>query len=68
MINRVEAETLEPVSTFERTINDIKDNHLKTISSAAMNTSDVNMFGNNHEPLSINNSFDSAKLEPETKF
>ena len=65
MINRVEAETLEPVSTFERTINDIKDNHLKTISSAAMNTSDTNLSGNNHEPLSINNIFDSAKLEPE---
>ena len=31
MINSVEAETLEPVSTFESTINDIKDNHLKLL-------------------------------------
>ena len=37
MNNRIEAEKFEPETTFEKTINDIKDNHLKSITSIAMN-------------------------------
>ena len=37
----IEVATSEPGPTFEKTINDIKDNHLKSIASAAMNILDI---------------------------
>ena len=62
MNNSFEAEKFEIEPTFENTINDIKDNHLKSINSTAMNTSAITSFDNKTDPLSMNNSFEAAKL------
>ena len=37
MISIIEASKFEPEPTFENTINDIKENYMKSIASAAMN-------------------------------
>ena len=44
MNNRFEAAKFEPEPTFEKTINDIKNNHLKFIASATMNISSITSF------------------------
>ena len=62
MNNSFEAEKFEPYPTFEKTINEIKDNHLKSISSAAKNSSAITSFDENSDPLCINNSFEAAKI------
>ena len=54
--------------TFENTINDIKDIHMKSITYAATNPSDITSFDDNFDPLCIKNSFEAAKFEPEPKF
>ena len=41
MINVFEVATFEPVPTFEKYMNDIKNNHLKIIAFAAMNLSAI---------------------------
>ena len=43
MISIIEASKFEPEPTFENTINDIKDNYMKTIASAAMNLSAITL-------------------------
>ena len=43
MNNITEAEKLEPELKFEKTINDIKDNHLENITSIEMNLSAINL-------------------------
>ena len=41
-INRIfESEKFEPETTFEKTINEIKYNHLKSITSIDINVSDI---------------------------
>ena len=54
--------------TFENIINDIKDNHLKSIASTATNPSAIASFDENFDPLCINNNFEAAKFEPEPIF
>ena len=66
MINKVEK--IEPGTTFERTINEIKYNHLKSISSATMNISAITFFEKNFKQLSMNSSIEVAKFEPGTTF
>ena len=44
MNSRIEVEKLEPGPKYENTINEIKDNHLKGIASAAMNLSAITSF------------------------
>ena len=68
MNNRFEAEKFEPDPTFENNINDIKDSHLKVISSASKNTSAITYFDNNSDPIYINNSFEAEKIEQEPTF
>ena len=68
MKNSFEAEKFEPDPTFENTINDIKDIHMKSITYAATNPSDITSFDDNFDPLCIKNSFEAAKFEPEPKF
>ena len=68
MNNIFEASTFEPEPTFEKTTNDIKDNHLKSIASAAMNISAITSSDEKIDPLSMNNSFEAAKFEPEPTF
>ena len=68
MNNSFEAEKSGPEPTFENTINDIKDNHLKTIASAAMNPSAINLIDGNIEHLSMNSIIEVSKFEPEPKF
>ena len=41
MNNIIESEKFEPEPIFEKTINEIKDIHLKSITSIAMNISDI---------------------------
>ena len=64
MNNRFEVEKFEPDPSFENTIIEIKDNHLKSIASAAMNPSAMTSFDDNLYPLCINNSFEATKFEP----
>ena len=68
MNNSFETEKFEPELTFEETINDIKDNHLKSISSAATNPSAIKFFEENFDPLCIKNIFEVEKFEPEPTF
>ena len=67
MKNSFEASKLEPEPTFENKIDKIKDNHMKSITSAAMNSSDIASFDKKIDPLSMNNIFEVATFEPETK-
>ena len=62
--NISESAKFEPEPTFEKTIIEIKDNHLKSIASAAMNLSAMTSFDDNLYPLCINNSFEATKFEP----
>ena len=64
----IEVEKFEPEPTFENTINDIKDNHLKIIASAAMNVSYIPLFDENIEQLSVKGGIEVATFEPETTF
>ena len=61
MNNSFEEEKIEPEPAFEKTINEIKDNHLKSIASADMNLSYITYFDEEIDPLSINNSFKAEK-------
>ena len=51
-----------------KSINYIKDNHLKIISSAATNPSDITFFDENFDPLCMNNRFEAENFEPEPTF
>ena len=64
MNNIFEVVKFEPEPTFQNTIIEIKDNHLKSIASAAMNPSAMTSFDDNLYPLCINNSFEATKFEP----
>ena len=68
MNSRIEVKIFEPEPTFEKTINDIKDNHLESIASTAMNLSAITPFENNFKQLSMNNIIEVAKFEPEPTF
>ena len=68
MNNSFKASKVEPKPTFENTINEIKDNHMKSMTSAAMNISAITNFDDKIDPLSMNNIFEAATFEPETKF
>ena len=57
-----ETEKFDPKSKFENTINDIKDIHLKSIASAAMNMSYITSFDKNFDPLSMNNIFEAENF------
>ena len=54
--------------TFEKSFNEIKDNHLKSIASADTNPSAISYFDHNSDPLCINNVFEAEKIEPEPTF
>ena len=54
MNSKIEVEKIEPGPTFEKTINEIKNNHLKIITSATMNLSSITLFDKNFKQLSMN--------------
>ena len=56
-----EAAKFAPDPTFEKTINDIKDNHLKIFTSDVTNVSAITSFYENFDPLCINNIFEAEK-------
>ena len=66
--NSFEAERFEPDTTFEKTTNDIKSTHFKSIASAATNPSDITSSDKNFDTLCIKNSFEAEKFEPEPTF
>ena len=68
MNNSTEVAKFKTGPTFEKNINEIKDNHLKSIASAVMNISAITFFDDNLEPLSMNNSSEAEKLGPGTTF
>ena len=68
MNSRFEASTFETGPTFEKTINEIKDNRLKSITSAVMNISDITSFDSNCDQLSMSNRIEVSKFEPGTTF
>ena len=65
MNNSFGAKKIEPETTCENNINEIKDNHLKSIPSAATNPLAITYFEESFDPICINNSFKAAKFEPE---
>ena len=68
MKNRFGVEKIEPEPTFEKTINEIKYIHLKSIASAAIHLSAITSFDEKIDPLSMNNSFEAEKFELEPTF
>ena len=62
MNSKIEVENFEPKPTFEKTINDIKNNHMKSMASSAMNLSAITSFDEKIDLLSTNNSFEAEKL------
>ena len=68
MNNSFESEFFETDPKFERTIHDIKDNRLKSISSASTNLSAIKYFDGNFDPLFIKNNSEATKFEPEPTF
>ena len=68
MNRRNKVAKFESGTKFDRTINDIKYNHLKSITSATMNISAITFFDNNFKQLSMNSSIEVAKIEPGTTF
>ena len=68
MNSSIEVATFEPGTTFENTTNDIKDNNLKSITSAAMNLSAITMFDKNIEQISMSRRIEVARFEPEPTF
>ena len=66
MNNSFEVSKFEPEPTFEKTIDDIKDNHLKSIASAATISLAITLFDNNFDPLCMKNSFgaETSKQKP----
>ena len=68
MNNIFELAKFKPEPTFEKTINEIKDNYLKIIASAAKNPSAITSFDENFYLVCINNSFEAEKIEPEPTF
>ena len=59
MNNSIESATFEPEPTFEKTINDIKDNNLKVISSAATNSSAITSIEETFDPVCTNIGFEA---------
>ena len=68
MNNSSEAAKFEPEPTFENIIIEIKDNHLRSIASAAKNPSAIIFYDNKIDPLCIKKIFEAEKFEPETTF
>ena len=63
-----ELEKIKPEPTFENTINKIKDNNMKNITSAETNLSDITSFDDNFYSLSMKNSFEAEMFKPELTF
>ena len=61
MNGRNEVAKFEPGPTFEKTINEIKDNHLKSITSTTMNLSANTLFDNHFKHISMNSSIEVSK-------
>ena len=61
----IEVETFEPEPAFEKTINEIKWNHMKSIASTVMNLSSIASFDYNFEQLSMKIRTEVVKFEPE---
>ena len=59
---RIEVAKLEPEPTFESTSNEIKDNHMKNIASAAMTISAITSFDKNFKQISLNSKIEVAKF------
>ena len=68
MNRRIELSKFEPEPTFEQTIDNIKNNHLKSITSSATNLSAIAYFDKHFDLLSMNNIFEAAELNPEPAF
>ena len=68
MNSSIEVSKFEPEPTFEKTNNETKENHLKSIASVSMNLSAITLLDDNLETLIMNNNFQASKFEPETKF
>ena len=62
MNNSFGAENFEPKPIFEKTLNEIKYNRLKGITSIDMNISAIISFNRKIDPLSINKSFEAETL------
>ena len=66
--SRIEVDFFKPEPTFYKTINEIKDNNMKIIASAATNLSAITFFDDNFEQLSMNSIIEVEQFEPEPTF
>ena len=68
MNSRIEVAKFDPGPTFEKTIIDIKYNHIKSIASTDMSLSDITSFDDYFKQLIMKRRVEVAKIEPETTF
>ena len=68
MNSRIEVAKFEHGPTFEKNINEIKDYHLKIITSTTMNLSAITLFDDHFKHTSMNSSIEVEKLKPEPTF
>ena len=64
MNRRNEIEKFEPGPSFEKFINEIKHDNLKSIDSTAMNISYITSFANNFKQIIMNRGNEVSKFEP----
>ena len=68
-MNRIiEEAKLEPGPTFENTINEIKYNHLQTITSVVMNLSSITFFDKNFKQAIVNIRIEVTRFKPGPTF
>ena len=68
MNSSTEVAKFKPEPTFEKDINEIKNDHLKSIAPAAMSLSAITSFGIFFEQLSMKNSIKVTKFESDQTF
>ena len=68
MNSRIEVAKFKPEPTFEKTIHEIKYNHLKIIASSAINLSAITSCDKNVKQISMNSRIEVEKFKPEPTF
>ena len=67
MNRRIEVEKFETGPTFEKTINEMKDNHLKITSYNIINISAITLFDENFKQLIMNIRIEVLTFEPRSQ-
>ena len=62
MNSRIEVAKFKPGLTFEKNINEMKNNHMKSIASVTMNPPTLTLFDKNFEQIGMNSRFEVSKF------